>query len=111
MTLRDAHLDVVADDRQVIERMAVRTKKDEVLGLRVLALLKAVNTVLERRLPVSANLQTDRKWLARGGPRVGFVCRKIAKRVVAHVLDSPVLAGRGRRSLPLRSYRCALPSA
>ena len=43
----DAHLDVVADDREIIERMAVRAEQDEILGVGIIAFLKAVNRVFK----------------------------------------------------------------
>ena len=49
--VRDAHVDVVGDDRQVIDRQAVRAQDDEVFDLLVIDLDVAAHMIGVRRLP------------------------------------------------------------
>nr|WP_263975361.1 hypothetical protein [Leptolyngbya sp. 7M] len=91
--VRDLHLDVVADDREVIERMSVRTQQNEVLDLGIITLLQSVNLILKRRLAGFGDFQPYRERLARGGSCVGFVTRQIAIGIVAHILVGALSTG------------------
>ena len=87
----DPHLDVVANDRQIVKRMTVRAEQNEVFDFGVIAFLKSVNRVFKTRLSRLGNFQTNRKRLARFGFRVRFFFRQIAIRIVAHVLFAVLL--------------------
>ena len=65
--MRDPHLDVVANDREIVERMAVGAEQNEVLGVGILTLLQAKYAILERRLACLSHLQPYRKGLAGRG--------------------------------------------
>ena len=45
--VRDLHLDVVANDREVVERMTVGAQQNEVFGFGVIAFLQTVDAVFE----------------------------------------------------------------
>ena len=49
--VRDSHLDVVDHDREVVERMAVRTQQYKIFDFRVTAFLRSINNVVKSRLP------------------------------------------------------------
>ena len=49
--MRDAHVDVVGDDRQVINRQAVRAQDNEIFHLRMIDLDVAAHVIGVRRLP------------------------------------------------------------
>src|SRR6185369_13895376 len=46
--MRDLHLDVIADDREVIKRMPVRSQQHEVFRVGVISLLQTVNRIFKR---------------------------------------------------------------
>src|SRR5688572_30530470 len=69
--LRDPHVDVVADDAQVVERAAVRPEEREILDVRVLPLLDTVDAILEARDPAVRHLEADRERFLLGTLR-GF---------------------------------------
>ena len=50
--VRDLHVDVVGDDRQVISRLAVRPQDHEVFDVRVVERNRPVHEIVERRLPI-----------------------------------------------------------
>src|SRR5437868_14850157 len=50
------HLDVIADNGEIVERMAIRAEQHEVLGLFIFTLLETKNAVLERCLAGLWNL-------------------------------------------------------
>src|SRR5438552_3245150 len=85
--LRDPHLDVVAHDAQVVQRTAVRSQQGEVLDIRVLPFLNAINTVFESRGAALGNLEAQGEGaavLARPQPveegRAAATYVKIARR-------------------------------
>ena len=45
--MRDPHLDVVANDREIVERMTVRAEQDKIFGVGIIALLQSVNCIFE----------------------------------------------------------------
>jgi hypothetical protein len=66
--VRDAHLNVVDDDREVVERREVAgAQEHEVFDLGVVALLLAVDRVREQRAPLARHLEPDGEGLARRG--------------------------------------------
>src|SRR5688572_30164538 len=65
--MRDAHLNVVENDRQVVKRMAVRSQQNQVFNLGMSAFLLAVNNVREVRSAFTRDFQANRKW---------FTCRR-----------------------------------
>ncbi len=73
--VRDLHLDVVAHDREIVERMAVGPKQDQVLGVRVIAFLYAINCVIKRGASVLGDLQSDRERLAGCCPGIALLGR------------------------------------
>ena len=73
--VRDAHLDVVENDRKVVERVAVGTQQHQVFNLRKRALLLAINDVCKSRPALARHLQTNRERFAGGGPGGGFLFR------------------------------------
>ena len=73
--VRNSHLDVVADNRQIIKRMTVRAQQNEVFDLGVIAFLKSVNAVFKNCFSGFGNFQANRKRLAAFGSRIGFFFR------------------------------------
>src|SRR5215212_8198836 len=65
--------------------MTIRTKQHEILDLRVAALLRAVNDVVEFSLAFLRDFQADGERLARGSTSIRFFCRQIAVRIAALV--------------------------
>ena len=68
--VRDLHLDVVANNRQIIKRMTVGAQQNEVFGFRVIAFLQTVNRVFKRRFACLRQLSDESQkvrplWLLR----------------------------------------------
>ena len=93
----DFHFDVVADDRQIIQRMPVGTQQNKVFDFVVIAFLRAVNRVFKTRFADFANFQTNRKRLA-GLRRVYRILLLINHGIRCRALISrPDFGGRGLR--------------
>ena len=88
--MRDRHVDVVDDDRQVIGRMPVRPQDDEVLDVRAVELDPPVHRIVKRR-GAGRHLEADRARRARRF-ELGDLARATARRQRAVVL--PGLAAR-----------------
>ena len=74
--VRDAHLDVVDHDREVVERMAVGTQQHQVFDLGIDAFLLAVNDVGETRRAFTRNLLNESRTARRPAARaIGFFQR------------------------------------
>ena len=84
--VRDPHLDIVANHRQVIERVAVRTEQNEVLGVVVISFLDAVHGVVKRRSAMHRNLEPDGERFTGGRTSFGLGLGKVTKRIVPHIL-------------------------
>src|SRR5688572_9942408 len=85
--MRDAHLSVVENDRQVVMRMAVRSQQYQVFNFGMGTFLLAVNNVREVRSAFTRDFQSNRKWFTRSRPGVRFFQRQIAIRIAA-LIDS-----------------------
>ena len=83
----NAHLDVIANDGEVIERVPVGAQQHKVLGLGIIAFLQAENAILKRGF---TGLAGTLRRIANGSPAaaraVRLLCGKIAIRVIPHVL-------------------------
>ena len=80
------HFDVVANDRKIIERVAVGAEQDKVLSVGVIAFLKPVNLIVERGFAFISDFQPYGERLAGSRSASAFVGRKISIRVVAMFL-------------------------
>src|SRR5438270_12776830 len=67
--LRDPHVDVVADDAQVVKWASVRTQEREVFDVGVLPLLNAVHAVFEASDALVRNFEANRERRALGTSR------------------------------------------
>ena len=54
--VRDAHFDVVEDDRKIVERVAVRTQQHQIFNLSKRALLLAINNIRKSRRAFARHL-------------------------------------------------------
>src|SRR5258708_38579413 len=93
--LRDAHVDVVANDAEVVKRATVRPQQREVLDVGVLALLHPVHAVLEARGATVGDLEANRERLALGTPR-----RFLGRQDPTFLVAAPRLACRLPRRAP-----------
>ena len=83
--VRDAHLDVVDHDREVVKRMAVGTQQHEIFDLGVAALLRSVNDVVKLRLAFARQLSNAPRTARPRRRAIRFFFRQIAKRIAALV--------------------------
>src|SRR5262249_10305164 len=79
--MRDSHLDVVNYYRKVVERMTIRTKQNQVLNFREIALLWTINNIIEARLTVSFRFHSHCQWFAGGSPPILFLFRQMSIRI------------------------------
>ncbi len=107
----DLHLDVVANDGEIIERVPVRAEQHEVFGFGVFAFLQAENAVGECGLARLRHFEAYGERFAGGGPGVAFGLRQFAVRVVAHILFAALGTGTFFDRSLLRFHRPGLPWA
>ena len=83
--MRNSHLDVIENNRKVVERMTIRAQQHEIFNLGICTFLFAIDDVREPRGAFRRDLQADCKWFVRCRPGVGFVFGQITKRIAAMI--------------------------